>query len=111
MSITNSPLHHAHAHRLVSRGDDLGEEETETPSYLTDALPDVINDEIKAPAQQETVSAQLLACYPQHRTESILMHRRTPEKHRFAQHSVGLIAPDVPARPVNRVWSSLGVSE
>jgi charged multivesicular body protein 5 len=40
-------------------GDDLGEEETETPSYLTDgpsALPDVVNDPIKAPAQHESVS-------------------------------------------------------
>jgi hypothetical protein len=43
-------------------GDDLGEEETETPSYLTDgpsALPDVVNDPIKAPAKPEAVSAEI----------------------------------------------------
>lgn len=44
-------------------GDDLGEEETETPSYLTDgpsALPDVVNDPIKAPAKPEAVSSAVL---------------------------------------------------
>lgn len=46
--------------RLNHSGDDLGEEETETPSYLTDgpsALPDVVNDPIKAPVKPEAVSA------------------------------------------------------
>lgn len=40
----------------------MGEEETETPSYLTDgpsALPDVVNDPIKAPAKPQAVSALL----------------------------------------------------
>lgn len=43
-------------------GDDLGEELNETPSYLADgeALPDVSNEPLKAPAEQESVSLVLI---------------------------------------------------
>lgn len=66
MSQTNDKFIAAPSNKLTdvsSRGDDLGEEETETPSYLTDALPDVVNDEIKAPAQQETVRIPSGLCH------------------------------------------------
>lgn len=74
---------------LDALGDDLGAEETsEVPSYLTDgpsALPDVVNDPIKAPAEQESVSAVLAR-----NSRALLLTRITPTG---TARSCNLISP------------------